>query len=226
MIDTSISIGAVRIHEPVTVLTDIIIAVLAIYFYNQLKRNAGTATAHWSRFFLFLGLATFTGSFSHALFEIHEGWHYKFFWLSMQIINGIGIYFAQQATLCSVLEHSTHKSFWKWSYVIQFVLFIAALLLIQKYIVSVLENAIGLIPILILHYKNKANYAKIIANGISISFLTAIVNLTKLSFNAYFNYNDIAHVFIMMSIFVMYKGIKGNAEAQNAPVYQQEGCAG
>ena len=30
----------------------------------------------------------------------------------------------------------------------------------------------------------------------------------------------------MMSIFVMYKGIKGNAEAQNAPVYQQEGCAG
>jgi hypothetical protein len=208
MTDTTISISGVSIHEPMTVLTDLFIAVFAITFYFQLKNKTDAVTRNWSYFFLFMGISTVTGSCSHAFFAVHEGGLYKSFWLPMQVINGFAIYSAQQATLISALEGSVHQTKWKHSYLIQLVVFILALFYIQKYMVSIIENAIGLIPIMILHYQYKRSYAKMIANGIAISFITAFVNLGKLSLHAYFNYNDIAHVFIMISLYVIYKGVR------------------
>lgn len=207
MTDTTISISGVAIHEPMTAFTDLIIAILAITFYIQLKNKTDETTRRWSYFFLLLGLSTCLGACSHAFFSIHDGWQYKSFWLPMQIINGFAVYHAQQATFGSVLEDSSNKATWKWSYVIQLIVFISALLYIQKYIVTIIENATGLIPIMVLHYQYKRSFAKMIANGIAISFITAFVNLSKLSLHAYFNYNDIAHVFIMISLYVMYKGV-------------------
>ncbi|HSH65842.1 MAG TPA: hypothetical protein VLB84_08610 [Bacteroidia bacterium] len=208
MTDTTITISGIPIHEPMTVFTDFIIAALALTFYFQLKKSNDKTIINWGYFFLFLGIATFTGAFSHAFFAIHEGWQYKSIWLPMQIINGIGIYFAQRATFISVLQHSPYKKIWKTSYLIQLIAFIICLLLVQKYIVSIIENALALIPIMILHYKDKRPFAKRIANGIAISFITAFVHLAKLSLHDYFNYNNLAHVFIMISLFVMYKGVK------------------
>lgn len=208
MIDTTISISGVSIHEPMTVLTDLLIAALAIAFYFQLKNKIDAITRNWSYFFLFLGLSTFMGACSHAFFAVHEGCSYKSFWLPMQILNGVAVYFAQQATFSTALERSTNKSKWKWSYVIQLVMFIGTLLWIQRYIVTIIENAIGLIPVMILHYQYKRPFARMIANGIAISFITAFVNMSKLSLHACFNYNDIAHVFIMISLYVMYKGVR------------------
>jgi hypothetical protein len=208
MIDTTISISGVSIHEPMTVLTDLLITVLAITFYFQLKNKTDGPTRNWSYFFLLLGLSTFLGACSHAFFAVHDGWQYKSFWLPMQATNGIAIYYAQQATYSSILESSINKTKWKWSYVIQLVVFISALFWIHKYIVTIIENAIGLIPIMVLHYQYKKPFARMIANGIAISFITAFINLGKLSLHAYFNYNDIAHVFIMISLYVMYKGVR------------------
>jgi hypothetical protein len=208
MIDTTISISGVSIHEPMTVFTDLLIAAFAIAFYFQLKNKEDAITRDWSYFFLFLGLSTFFGACSHAFFAVHEGWRYKSFWLPMQIINGFGIYFAQQATFRTALENSTNRTKWKWSYMIQLAAFIIALLWIQKYIVTIIENAIGLIPVMILHYQHKRSFSRMIANGIAISFITAFVNLGKLSLHAYFNYNDIAHVFILISLYVIYKGVR------------------
>lgn len=208
MTDTTITISGIAVHEPMTVFTDFIIAALAFTFYLRLKKSNDQTTVHWSYFFLFLGLATFTGAFSHAFFALHEGWQYKSIWLPMQIINGIGIYYAQQATLVSVLEHSSSKKVWKISYQVQLLIFIISLLWVQKYIVSIVENAVALIPIMILHYKDRRPFARMIANGIAVSFITAFVHMGKLSLHAYFNYNDLAHVFIMISLYVMYKGVK------------------
>ena len=211
MTDTTITISGVAVHEPMTVCTDFIIAALAISFYFRLRKSSDQTTTYWSFFFLLLGSATFTGAFSHAFFAIHEGWRYKSFWLSMQVINGVGIYYAQQATLVSVLQNTPARNKWKWSYRIQLILFIICLLLIQKYLVSIIENAVALIPIMILHYKDKRPFAKTIANGIAVSFITAFVHVGKLSLHDYFNYNDLAHVFIMISLYIMFRGVKSKA---------------
>lgn len=214
MIDTTIYIGNVAIHEPMTVFTDVLIAIVAFTCYMKLS-HAREAVKYWSWFFLFLSMSTLVGSFSHAFFAVHEGWGYKSFWLPMQILNGLGVYFAQQATLRSALKDSKHYNAWKMSYNIQLVVYYIVLLLVQKYIVTIIDNALGLIPIMIVHLtaRIKKEYYKYVGWGIAISFITAIVHGTKFSLHAYFNYNDIAHVFIMISLIVIYVGIKKKADA-------------
>lgn len=214
MTDTTITIGNIDIHEPVTAFTDIIITILGFIYYRKLSAPDET-TKNWRLFFLFISLSTLAGGFSHALFAVHEGVQYKTVWIGMQFFNGFAVYFAQKGTLVSVLKDSKNYTTWKLSYIIQLIVYMVALLIIQKYIVTIIDNAVGLIPIMILHFSSghKQQYYKWIAYGITISFITAIVHGAKFSLHAYFNYNDIAHIFIMISLTVMYLGVKMKSAA-------------
>ncbi|HET6226399.1 MAG TPA: hypothetical protein VFF27_08980 [Bacteroidia bacterium] len=212
MIDTTIHIGEVAVHEPMTVFTDFIIAGLALTFYFRLKRETDKTVINWRYFFLFMGVSTFVGAFSHALFEVHQGWGYKSFWLPMQLINGLAVYYAQQGTCASVLDGSPFKKTWALIYKVQLIVFLIAVPVFQNFLVTVIDNALGLIPVMILHYRYKTAFAKRIANGIAISFLTAAIHINKFSIHTYFNYNDLAHVFIMISLWVLYTGVKMKKE--------------
>lgn len=209
MTDTTITIGGLAIHEPVTAFTDLIITILAFIYYLKLSAN-NEIVKNWRLFFLFISLSTFAGGCSHAFFAVHEGAQYKTVWLGMQFINGFAVYFAQKATLLSVLKNSKNYNAWKLSYAIQLFTYFVVLIIFQKYIVTIVNNATGLIPIMILHFTatDKKQSYNWVAYGILISFITAIVHGAKFSLHAYFNYNDIAHVFIMISLSVMYWGIK------------------
>lgn len=209
MIETSITIGGFTIYEPTTVLTDLIITILCFHFLYKLKNNLPSVNK-WKMFFLFFGLSTLVGAFSHALFKEHSGAGYKSFWLSMQVLNLLAVFSAQLATYHSVLLENKHNKVWLYSYYTQLILFTVAVFVFHNFLVVVLDNAIGLIPVLILHLKNRkqAEGYKGIANGILISFLTGIVHGTKLTFHAYFNFNDIAHVLIMISLYYIYSGVK------------------
>jgi hypothetical protein len=131
----------------------------------------------------------------------------------MQFLTGLAVYYAQKATLLSVLKDSKNYNVWKLSYVIQLTLYYIVLIVVQKYIVTIIDNALGLIPIMIVHLnaKVKEDYQKFIGYGILVSFITAIVHGLKFSLHDYFNYNDIAHVFIMISLTIMYWGVKQKA---------------
>ncbi len=209
MIDTTIHIGNIFIHEPVTVLTDFIIAMIAFTFFKNLIANS-EALKNWRLFFLFISLSSFIGGCSHAFFEMHTGVLYKTIWITMQLMNGAALFFAQQAMLLSVLRDSVNYNAWKLSFKIQLFLYFVTLIAVQQYYVTIIENAIGFIPIMIIHLleKKKIDNCIMISMGILISFITAIVHTTKYSLSAYFNYNDIAHVFIMISLTVMFLGIQ------------------
>lgn len=209
MIDTTIYIGNFAIHEPVTVFTDLIIGILCFIFYKKLNSN-NHSIKNWRLFFLFMGLSSLIGGASHAFFAIHEGWQYKTLWLGMQVLNGIGVFFAQQATLTSILKKAKSHNFWKYAYIIQFCVFIIVLFIVQKFFVTVIENVLGLLPIIIIHFEayRKEAYYKWIGYGISISFIAGTVHATKSSIHAYMNYNDIAHIIIMISLSVIFWGLK------------------
>ena len=214
-IDTTIYIGSVAIHQPVTVFTSYIITAMSYYYYWKLKqiKNIETDKLFWSRFFLFVGTASLVGSCSHAFFAVHEGVAYKAFWLPMQVLNIFSVYCGQQATLNSVLENSPKRKFWKLSYDIQLIVFFSAVFIFHNFLVVVIDGALGMIPVMILHFKHskKDKSYSLIGYGILILFLSAIVNVTKFSIDAYFNHLDIAHIFVMANLAVMYEGVKRKA---------------
>jgi hypothetical protein len=209
MADTTILIGDLAIHEPVTAFTDYIITIIAFIYFRKLS-STNEVIRNWRLFFLFLSISTFFGGTSHAFFAVHEGWQYKSFWLPMQFINGLAIYYAQMGTLKSVLSGSERYNAWRLSYAVQLALYYIVLIIVQKYIVTIIDNALGLIPIMILHFsaKKKEAYYPYIGYGIMVSFITAIVHGLKISLCDHFNYNDIAHVFIIISLTVMFLGLR------------------
>lgn len=213
--DTTIYIGDFIIHQPVTVFTDYIITILCFYFFRKLHISAfiDKSTLNWKRFFLFLGFASFFGGSSHGFFAVHQGVGYKFFWLTMQALNVFAIYSAQKATLHSALKHSDKKQFWNLSYKVQFILFFVAVFVFQNFSVVILNSIIGLVPIMIIHFidAKKEKESAWIAYGIVVLFLTALVNATRFSLHAYFNYLDIAHVLIMINLSLMFVGVKRKA---------------
>jgi hypothetical protein len=189
--------------------TDVVISILCFVFVKNLKANT-SAVKNWRLFFLFFGLGTFIGACSHAFFKEHAGLAYKSFWLPMQVLNITSVFFAQLGTYHSILIDSKKAKAWLLSYRLQVVVFVIAVFIFHNFLVVVIDNALGLIPIMVLHYMNRNKHIgyAVLANGILISFLTVIVHGTKLSLHAYFNSNDIAHILIMFSLYYMYSGVK------------------
>lgn len=210
MTDTTITFFDFAIHEPVTALTDFIITFLCLFFFFQLRNKGNNVAINWWKaFFMLFGLSAFFGGFSHALFIIHQGMEYKSCWISMQVLNGFAVFSVQMATYHTVLQNTNSREWWKQSYIVQLFIFLAAVIFYQDFLVVVLNNVVGLVPVIALHFidSKKSEESKLIANGILISFLTGIVHGAKLSLHAYFNFNDISHVLIMLSLFVVFSGV-------------------
>jgi hypothetical protein len=214
-IDTTIHLFGIAIHQPVGVFTDFINAALCLYFYLVLQRMSGTSnsTRYWALFYLNICIATFLGGYAHGAYLTHEGIGFKSLWLTMHVFNGLSVYAAQHATLNSALQFSKNKNFWKQSYKLQLLLFIPAVFIFQNFLVVIIDMAIGLIPIMFIHFKDIKNEksSKWIAYGILISFLTAFIHLSKFSLHVYFNHLDIAHVFIAINLSVMFIGVERKA---------------
>jgi len=131
----------------------------------------------------------------------------------MQLFNGFAVYAAQQATSNSALLLSQKRSLWNYASIIQLLIFIPSVFIFQNFTVVSIDMALGLIPIMMIHFKDsKTNPSSIwIAYGILISFLTAIVHFSKFSLHVYFNYLDIAHLLIMINLSVIFVGVKQKA---------------
>jgi hypothetical protein len=211
-IDTTIHLGDIVLHQPVTAITDFIVTALCFYFYNLLKLDdkSEKSVYYWRWFYLTLGISTFFGGCSHGFFTNHTDSGYQFFWLTMQLFNGFAVYAAQHATLTSALQHSKNKNLWNYISVIQLILFVSSVFIFRNFIVVTIDIALGLIPVMVIHFKDEQLNAssKWIAYGILVSFLTAVVHLSKFSLDVYFNYLDIAHVLIMINLSIMFVGIK------------------
>jgi len=214
-IDTTITIGGVAIHQPVTAITDIILAIVCFCFFLKLKqiKNPDQSTKSWIWFYLFLSLASITGSSSHAFFAVHRGFGYDSLWLPMQLFNIFAAFSAQQATLYSVFKNSPNRNTWKWFSLILITFFSVSVFIFHNFLVVVIHSAIALIPVMIIHFidSRKQKDSLYIAWGIVILFITAIIHSAKLSINEYCTYLDIAHVFIIASLSVMLIGIKRKA---------------
>ena len=215
LIDTTIQICGISFYQPVSAFTDFVITCMACFFYCQLYFLSiqDKGIVNWKRFFLCICISSFLGGASHGFFQFHEGVGYKLVWLSMQFFGVAAVFFAQQATLNTVLVNSSFKAYWNIIYFIQLLLFIPAIFIFQGFLVIVVNSIIGLVPIIFIHFfdKNNLKDSRLIASGIIILFFSGLVNALKVSIHPYFNHIDIAHVLVMFNLSVMYFGVKRKA---------------
>ncbi len=196
------------LSEPVTALTNLILAVICFFAFFNARSGPGYAGRQsWLYFFLSLGSATFIGCFSHLFSSYDIHWFRLVGW----VFSGMAAYFAQVASI----EQMTGKNVGTWMLLskIEFVSFILALWYFRTFEVVLVITVISLIVVLSIHtygyFTNVLKGSELILLGFVISALTAVARLLKLSFHpVYFNYHDVAHLMMMAAALVILSGVK------------------
>jgi hypothetical protein len=199
--------------QPVTAFTDLLLAVFcyrcfSFFLAHKLKWNFN---ADWKNFFLFLSISTFLGVLTHGLPWTHENFAYRVAWISMQVLSCIAMWFAQSGAakdeIKSILVRNRFLLFCK----IQLVLFILAVLYFQNFLVVSINSLLCILQLMVVYWPSsirKLKYRGLLFMGFIISFSTLYIHVKKLTLFSWFNYNDLSHLIMLLSLLLIYRGIK------------------
>jgi hypothetical protein len=207
---TEIEAGGIIIRDPVTALTNIGIFAAGLISYLRLrKKPLDYPNRNWIFFFLLVGCSSLVGVIVHGFsFYTSPASHFKIWW-AMGVIQGAGITLAQFGWASNIMK--PFRVMVISICALQFGVFATLLYTTGSFEVAKIHIALGLIPIM-MHYIYKGirgfKAEVLVATGIGVSALTALVHSLKISLGLWFNFNDISHVLIIASLIVMYQGVK------------------
>lgn len=208
----TIHLGNIRVDEPVTVLTDLlVVAVCVLGFLKTKSNNQTTAIKLYRWFLLATGISTFVSAIIGHAFLYCFDFNAKIFgW-----ITGIAsIIFVQYAAIYHTKEIIQEKTFkiLCWLNGIEIILAFILLFVVFSFVIVEVHSAMGLLlTVTILeakYYKQtKSILSKNMMMGIGIAVLAIICHIFKLAISVWFNHMDLSHIIIAISVYIMYKGI-------------------
>ncbi len=200
-----------ELMEPGSFITDMLMVVATLTFYNKLKYDK--SNTWYSYFFLFMGLASFFSAFGHLL--------YNYTGKPLQIIgwvfSALSIYFIEMAAIKEIKTESLRK---KLHFVInlQFILFLITVLSIQHFMVVTTNTIVGLmglvIPILSIQAFNQTSKKNVlIIVGLLLSGFPAF--LYRLNFNfGGLNGKEISHLILIICFYIIFLGVNKETEKE------------
>ena len=210
----SIYIADLRIDEPVTVLTDLLVSVVCIYAFWGLKQKSGRDISLFKNYFLSMAVATFLGGiighgFMYALpFEFKlPGW----------VVSMFSIAFLERAVIVRSAKVFNQK--WSvrllWFNGIELCVFMFLTFYFLDFKFVEIHSGYGIVGVTLSlslwnYIKLKSAWTKQFFIAIAFSGLAALVFSFKISLGEWFNHLDISHVFMAASAYFFYRGAKLN----------------
>jgi hypothetical protein len=209
----TIYIGGLRIDEPITVLTDLIFCAVCFYaYFKTINISNIKAIKLYSWFFLTTGLSTLLAALVGHAFLYHFGKEAKIYGWVLGIFS---IAFSQFAALYhtkSLLGNKLFKTFFIIS-CLEILISLIATFYFWTFVVVIIHTTFSLLVVATsLEYfkyrKTKSLLSKYIIFGVGLALIASLCNLFKLGFGVWFNHFDVSHVFMTLSIYTMYFGVK------------------
>jgi hypothetical protein len=206
-----IFIGDLRIGEPTTAITDVLVAVVCFYAYVQLgKRKEFPSQKYFRLYFLFLGLATLWGGLiTHALiYYLSTPWKVPGWIMSTWSVSLLA--------WAMVEYHADLIKKWVSLFKAIILIELAAVMTITIYTVQFkwagAHSAFGLFMIVttlagMSFYQRRDAGSRWMLYGIGIFLLSGITFSTKLSIHTWFNHVDLTHVFLAAAAWVIYRSV-------------------
>ena len=208
----TIYFGGLRIDEPITTLTDFIFCAVCFFAFFKTKTLSTEKAINLYRwFFLLTGLSTFVAAVIGHAFLYHFGVESKIYgW----VFGIFGISFAQFAALYHT-RHSISPSLFKTLFIIcstEVLLAFVLTFVCWSFIVVEAHTAFGLVLVVTIleyvHYKKTHSDLSIyMIYGVGLAVIAVICHLAKLALSVWFNHIDLSHIFMALSMFMMYRGV-------------------
>jgi len=208
----------IQITEPFTWLTNWLVATFVLSYGHFLYRDklADATQKYWSFFFVFVGIASLAGGTAHGFINyVGQNFHY-----AAWIFTGMAVFAAELATI-QLIENKKVKSAVRLIIYAQLLIMSGSVLYLNNFNSVRINSAVGLvgvvIPISVLHYlKHKDRRSILIILGVLSNLIPGAIHTFKISYNQWFNFNDISHIIMLFCFYILYKGAKQNENIEMA----------
>lgn len=165
-------------------------------------------------FMLFLGISVLFGALGHT---IHYQLGIPFFNLILFLMNAfslVSMYFLFRASYSYLTPHKMVSNWFRKTIFFWILLMLGISWYNNDFTLIKVNAAFVLLYTLYAHYtvnlkeKDKGNEWLII--GVLVSFIPIIIHSMHLSLHKWFNHKDLAHVFMIISLIIIYKGLYQN----------------
>lgn len=221
----AIEFMGLRLYEPITYLSDILLATFSLFWYTRLKKEAAedSMSQSFSRYFLFMGIAPLVSAQAHLFdFYIDHNFVHVLGWSNI----AIGTYYFQRG---SAMDFSLEvKDKLNWIFIVLLIASISTFVTYQligdidpnKSTVGVpgfaavsIYTAISYIGFIVpLNYikfqRDKNAGSGLILLGIVLSIGTLVVHSKKFSLGPHLNYNVLSHVILVFCYYLYFLGMR------------------
>jgi hypothetical protein len=208
----SIEIFNIRIDEPVTTFTDLIVSAVCFYAFVSLtsKTQRNKVHAFLKYYFLSMGIATAIGGLiGHGFLYLFSfawklpGWLTSM--VSIALLERAAIQYARK------LISQSLETFFKWLNIIELITFIVITFTTLNFFFVEVHSAYGLLIVVtgfnvFIYRKTKSYGSKVILWAVVFSAISALVYMNEWAISKWFNHYDISHIFMAVSAWLFYKG--------------------
>jgi hypothetical protein len=208
----TIYLGSLRIDEPITTLTDFLFIAVCFYGFFKTKQFSayrGVNLYRW--FFLLTGFSSLIAALIGHAFLYHFGWEAKIYGWVAGIIS---VSFAQFAVLYhtrKTIGETVFKTLFTIDVLEVIAAFVMTFVMYSFTAVEIHTAYVLVINVTILewiHYKKtKSLLSKNMIIGVGIAVIAVLCHVLKIAFSVWFNHLDLSHIFMALSMYMMYKGV-------------------
>jgi MFS family permease len=211
-IQPSIEIFNIRIDEPITTGTDLIMAAICFYAFYRIRQqeSSGRIKSYFKYYFLTLGIATMAGGLlGHAfLYTISPRWKlvsWIFTLMSVGIISHALIELSKPLIKPVYARVVSRVNMLILSLTLLYTLYTLAFSGVQYYTIFGMFLVVGSLSYVIFQKTECRGFVRLMV-GVGVGLLSAFIFSFELGISPWFNHNDISHVILSFSAFSLYKG--------------------
>lgn len=201
------------IYEPMTTITDLLIAVIAFYYSKELTsiyiNQLLNVQYHWIWTFRMLGLGAFLGALSHGIGPYCSVPIANMIWKFTTYSIGIMSYFMFLGMLHHLFEYQLVLRF-RWVLLLFVVIYLFVVTKNDDFLNVILFYVplmcIVLIGLIYSYFMFQSEGTQMIIFGIIITFIAAGVQQSRIALHEHMNHNDIAHFIQMVAMWCFYQG--------------------
>ncbi len=209
---TSVDILGIRLDEPVTTITDLIVSAVCYYAFYKIhtERPNYKLNIYMKFYFLSMGLATTIGGIiGHGFLYLFSfawklpGWLTSMF--SIALLERASIEYCRPQ-----IENKNVFRFFTWLNIIELFTFVVITFYTLNFFFVEVHSAYGLLVVVTgfqgyIYYKTKSEASRLALIAVGISSISALVYMNEWGLHAYFNHFDISHIFMTFSAWFFYR---------------------
>jgi len=216
----TIFLGNLRIDEPITTLTDVLLAIIGLWaFFKTAGKPQPRHITLYRWFFLVTAISTFVSSLIGHAFSYHFGMGARIYGWMIGIVSVAFAQFAAISHAQPTLKPSTVRLL-NILMVVEIVAAIVGTAIVNHFIVVEIHSALGLLVVMTtlevrMYQRSKSVLSRHLVMGVGFCILAVTVHLAKIAISRWFNHLDLSHVFMCISLYVMYLGVKKEQQPFN-----------